>query len=358
MAGSVSSNVRPGRSMRAAMFEGVGRPLRIGERPAPAPGPGQLVLKVAYCGICGSDLHATGTESYGLALGATLGHEFAGEVAASGSPAFREGDRVTVLPLWACDDCAEAGACREGLGALCPRSRFLGLYGPAPGAYAEYVKVRAAQAMPLPEGVSLRDGALVEPLAVGAHAVAAAGPLAGARVLVLGAGPIGVAAAVMARLAGAAIVAASEPAVGRRERARRPGVAMLGPEAGDLARQFADAAGGPPDVIVDCVGKPGLLQQCIALSRPRGRIVVAGVCMGEDRITPRAAIRKELTVSWVLAYSREDFERVIWHMQSGEIDCDAIVSAVIGLDALPNMFEALRTPNNHLKVLIDPALAD
>ena len=344
--------------MKAAIFEGVGRQLRIGERPMPVPGPEELVLKVAYCGICGSDLHATDTESYGLALGATLGHEFAGEVVASRSPGFREGDRVTALPLWACDDCAEAGVCRDGLGALCPRSRFVGLYGPAPGAYAEYVKVRAAQAIRLPDGVSLRDGALVEPLAVGAHAVAAAGPIAGARVLVLGAGPIGVAVAVMGRLAGAAAVAASEPAAGRRERARRVGLPVLDPGAGDLARQFRDMAGGPPDVIVDCVGKPGILQQCIELSRPRGRIVVAGVCMGEDRMMPRAAIRKEVTVSWVLAYSREDFERVIRHIQAGEIDGDAIVSAVIGFGPLPELFEALRTPNDHLKVLIDPAHTD
>lgn len=84
---------------------------------------------------------------------------------------------------------------------------------------------------------------------------------------------------------------------------------------------------------------------------------MAGVCMGEDRITPRAAIRKGLTVAWVLAYAREDFERVIRHMEPGKIDCDATVSAVIGPDALPDMFEALRTPNDHLKVLIDPAPA-
>ncbi|MET4697274.1 (R,R)-butanediol dehydrogenase/meso-butanediol dehydrogenase/diacetyl reductase [Constrictibacter sp. MBR-5] len=345
------------REMRAAVFRGVGKPLAIAARDMPEAGPGELLLKVAYCGICGSDLHATDTESYGLALGATLGHEFSGEVVASGSADFRAGDRIAVNPIRACDDCASEGVCRDGLGALCPNSRFTGLFGPAPGGYAEYATVRAAQAIRLPDGVSLRDGALLEPLAVGAHAVAAAGPVEGSRVLVLGAGPIGVAVAIMARLDGAAHVAISEPAAGRRRRAAGAGVdPVLDPAAGDLARQFAAAAGRGPDVIFDCVGKSGLLQQCIELSGPRGRVVVVGVCMTEDRMIPRAALKKELAVRWVLAYTAEDFDRVVGHMRAGRIDGASLVSSVIGFADLPRVFEELRTPNDHLKVLIDPAL--
>src|SRR3546814_12886740 len=109
--------------MRAAIFRGVGSPLAIGERDMPEPGPGELLLKVAYCGICGSDLHATDTESYGLALGATPGHEFSREVVASGSSDFRPGDRVAVSPIRACDACAEEGVCRADRGAHCPNSR-------------------------------------------------------------------------------------------------------------------------------------------------------------------------------------------------------------------------------------------
>src|SRR3546814_6130112 len=102
--------------MSAAIFRGVGSPLAIGERDMPEPGPGELLLKVAYCGICGSDLHATDTESYGLALGATLGHEFSGEVVASGSSDFRPGDRAAVNPIRPCDHCAVEGVVRDEIG--------------------------------------------------------------------------------------------------------------------------------------------------------------------------------------------------------------------------------------------------
>ena len=341
--------------MKAAMFQGVGRPLAIGERPVPDAGPGELVLKVAFCGICGSDLHATEYESYGLAAGTVLGHEFAGEVVASGSAEWHVGDRVAAIPLWVCDDCVPGRDCREGLGPLCPHSRFIGLTAKAPGAYAEFVRIRAAQALRLPDKVSLRDGALLEPLAVGAHAVQAAGPLAGTKALVVGGGPIGLAVAIMARLGGAATVVVSEPSAVRRDYARRVGATeVIDPRAADVAEAFRAAAGDAPDVVFECVGAAGMLQHCLEQVRPRGRIVVVGVHMAEDRFFPRLGIRKEASIKFVLGYERADFARVLDHIDAGELDAGALVSSVIGLEEVPAVFEALRTPNEHVKVLIEP----
>ena len=345
--------------MRAAVFRGIGRPLAIEDRPEPAPEPGDLLLAVAACGVCGSDLHATEVPDYGLTAGTVLGHEFAGTVLESAAPGWAPGDRAAAIPFALCGDCEPAGACRDGLVPVCPRLRGLGFSPAAPGGYAERVRVRASQALRLPEHVALRDAALLEPLAVGAHAAALAEPLAGARALVLGAGPIGLAVAAMARLAGAGAVVVSEPGEARRARAAALGAtAVLDPAAGEARESFAAAAGGAPDLIFECVGMPGMLQRCVEIAPPHGRIVVVGVCMEEDRLRPRTAIRKELSLRFAFAYARADFETALRHLGSGAIRAGDLVTSVVGLDALPATFEALRRPGAEVKVLVDPTLRD
>ena len=342
--------------MRAAVFEGIGRPLVLRDQPEPAAGPGDLLVQVALCGICGSDLHATEVPDYRLAAGTVLGHEFAGTVLASGHPDWRPGDRLAVIPFAPCAECEPLGECRKGLAATCPGITGLGFSPKVPGGYAERVVIRAAQALRLPGAVGFEAGALLEPLAVGAHAVAMSDLPAGARVLVTGAGPIGLAVAALARLSGAGAVVVSEPGAVRRDRARRLGVtAVLDPAAAPLDAAFAAAAGGPPDIIFECVGIPGMLQRMIELAPPRGRITVVGVCMEEDRLRPRMAIRKELSLRFVLAYDRADFARVLRHVEAGEIRIADFVTDIIGLDALPEAFEALRRPGRQVKVLVDPA---
>ncbi|MDQ2803476.1 MAG: zinc-binding dehydrogenase [Pseudomonadota bacterium] len=341
--------------MRAATFKGVGIPLAVEDRPDPTPDDGELVLRIAYCGICGSDLHATQPGAFRIPEGTVLGHEFSGEIVHSKAADWHPGDRIAVVPIWECDECAHRGRCKDGLGVLCPKSRFIGLALDVPGAYAQRTKIRAAHALRLPDGVSLRDGALLEPLAVGAHAVERAGSLEGARVLVIGAGPIGLAVMISAKLAGAAAVVVTELNEGRRERARRLGAtAVIDPSAGPVGEAFAAIADNGPDVIFECVGVPGVLQQAIDLSGPRGRLVVVGVCMVNDTILPLACILKELQVGFVLGYTPADFERVLRAIEAGRISADALISAEIGLDELPDAFEALRTPTTQCKVLVRP----
>ncbi|TCZ50671.1 zinc-binding dehydrogenase [Roseicella aquatilis] len=342
--------------MRAAVFEGPGRPLALRARPDPVAGPGDLLLDVALCGICGSDLHATEVPDYRLQPGTVLGHEFAGTVIASGHPDWRPGDRAACIPFAPCAECEPAGECRRGLAATCPGVTGLGFSPQVPGGYAERVRIRASQALRLPAGVGFEAGALLEPLAVGAHAVAMSGMRPGARVLVTGAGPIGLAVMVMARLAGAGAVVVSEPGAARRDRAARLGAtAVIDPGAAPLEAAFAEATGGPPELIFECVGVPGMLQRMIEAAPPRGGIVVVGVCMEEDRLRPRMAIRKELNLRFVLAYGRADFTRVLRHVEAGEIRAADFVTDIVGLAALPETFEALRRPGTQVKVLVDPA---
>lgn len=339
--------------MRAATFEGAGKPMQIGRVADPTPGPEELVLRVRGCGICGSDLHVSQLAG-ALPNGAVLGHEFAGEVAAVGKDApggFREGDAVCSLPAIGCGRCAP---CLTGDVMGCASLRATG-FGDIGGAYAEYVLVGARETLRLPEAVSASDGALIEPLAVGLHALDEARLRSGEDVLVIGAGPVGLAIAMWARQLGARQVVVSDFVASRREMAGRMGAtALVDPAVEDVGEAYARATGRAPTTIFECVGVPGLLQQCIQLA-PRGaKIVVAGVCMQPDTIVPVAASMKSLCLQFVSYYRRGDFELALSMLGAGRIDPLPMVTDRIGLDALPDAFEALRTPEAQCKVIVEP----
>ncbi|MEZ5817870.1 MAG: alcohol dehydrogenase catalytic domain-containing protein [Hyphomicrobiaceae bacterium] len=350
-------------TVRALEFHETGQPLRVVARPGPEPGPGEVVLKVAYCGICGSDVHATEASASQVAPGTVLGHEFSGEVSQSADPDWQPGDRAIGVPLMPCSDCRPRGQCQDGLGILCPKNRIVGMSPEAPGGYAEYVRIHGRQLLRVPDGIALDAAALAEPLAVGAHAVRLAGQLLGRRVLVIGAGPIGLATTAFARRAGARDVVVSEIDATRRQRALRLGASsLIDPAAGGsidlgaggLAQSFRDLTGGPPDVVFECVGVPGMLAQAIDVAGIRGRIVVVGVCRHEDRILPRAAIRKELLLQFVLGYTAEDFRLSLDLLGSGAFDAGAMITGRVTFEELPAVFESLRHPNAHGKVLLEP----
>ncbi|WP_245624481.1 zinc-binding dehydrogenase [Belnapia moabensis] len=315
---------------------------------------GEIVLRVAYCGICGSDLHATEPSPSQVMAGTVLGHEFAGEVIESRAKGWAPGDRAIGIPVWPCDECRVEGECHERLGIHCPNSRILGMSPSVPGGYAEYVRIGGRQALRIPDGVDIQAAALAEPLAVGAHAVRMAGPLLGRRVLVVGAGPIGIAVVLFARSAGARDIVVSEINPIRRERAVSLGAtAGLDPSADPIDTAFRNLAGGPPEVLFECVGAPGLLQQCIELAAVRACVVIVGVCRSEDRLMPRRAVIKELRLQFVLGYVPEDFALALDLLRTK--GAAAMISRVIGFTELPDAFEALRRPNPYNKVLLDPS---
>lgn len=330
--------------MRAVVVAGPRR-LAVETVPDPTPEPGQAIVRVAACGICGSDLHVH--QGGWLPAGAIMGHEFCGEVveAAGGLAA---GERVCVLPALSCGRCVR---CRSGLGMYCAEQRALGL-GQAAGAFAEYVAIAPHHAVRLPAGIDDEHGALVEPLAVALHAVDVARLAAGERCLVVGAGPIGLALALWARLAGAVEVIVSERAAGRRALAEHVGATrVVDPAQGGLAE-----AVGPDgaDVVFEAVGAPGLVQECIQHARFRGRVVVVGVCIGPDQFQPATAVLKELELRFTMAYERRDFERTVDRIERGELRPGALVTDRIGLDGVPAAFEALERPAGRGKVLVRP----
>jgi (R,R)-butanediol dehydrogenase/meso-butanediol dehydrogenase/diacetyl reductase len=329
--------------MRAVVVAGPRR-LAVETVPDPTPEPGQAVVRVAACGICGSDLHV---HQLGyLPAGSILGHEFCGEVVeAAGGLA--SGERVCVLPALSCGRCER---CRTGLGMYCAEQRPLGL-GQAAGAFAEYVAIAPHHAVRLPQGIDDEHGALVEPLAVARHAVDVARLAPGERCVVVGAGPIGLALVLWARLAGAREVIVSERSPGRRALAEGIGARVVDPAAGRLAE-----AVGPDgaDVVFEAVGAPGLVQECIEHARFRGRVVVVGVCIGPDRFQPSSAVLKEVELRFTLAYERRDFERTLDHIARGTLRPAALVTDRIGLDGVPAAFEALEQPASSGKVLVRP----
>jgi (R,R)-butanediol dehydrogenase/meso-butanediol dehydrogenase/diacetyl reductase len=345
--------------MRAAVFREVGRPLAIETVPDPVPGPRELVVGVRAAGICGSDLHLTEvTDTSGgmtpLAPGAVLGHEFAGEVVALGRDAsarFRIGDRVTALPYIGCGSCL---ACLEGRGHRCPAVVSAGL-GKLPGAYAELVRVGAHETLPLPPEVDDRTGAMVEPLSVGLHAVERARLRPGDAVLVVGAGPIGLAVSLWCRFLGAAHVIASDLSAARADRAARMGAtAVVHAREQDVVAAVKRQCGRRPDVVFDCVGVPGSQQLAMDYAPAGGRIVIAGVCMQPDRVLPVKAITKELEVQYVFGYARRDFAFTIDMLARGRVDAAPMLSETVGWESFPAAFEALRADKTRVKVMLEP----
>jgi (R,R)-butanediol dehydrogenase/meso-butanediol dehydrogenase/diacetyl reductase len=338
--------------MKAAVFREVGKKLSIEEVPEPEPGDRDLVVEVRACGICGSDLHVSEL-SGALPAGAIMGHEFAGEVVEVGAEAradFEVGDRVCPLPYISCGRCA---ACLTGNGGHCPDIQAIGL-GQLPGAYAERIRVGARQTLHLPDAVSMREGALVEPLSVGLHAVAQVKLEPGAGVLVLGAGPIGLSTALWARFFGARTVAVSEKVAARLELAEKFGAThLIDASRQDVAAAFEEAAGRQPDVIFECVGVPGMLQQCITLAPMKGRVVVAGVCMQSDILVPVLAVLKEISFHFVLGYSRQEFQLTIDMLGRDRIRGEPMLTDSIGLAELPEAFEALKRPTSQCKVILE-----
>ena len=341
--------------MRAAVFREMSKPLSIEEAANPVPGAHDLILKVKNCGICGSDLHMTEPASImPLALGAIMGHEFAGEVIEVGSAVkglWKSGDRVAGFPFICCGDATPCLNLSYGRG-MCAKGMPVGL-GQSPGAYAEYVRIGSNGGYRLPDSVSFREGALVEPLAVGLHAVDMAKMERGATVLVIGAGPVGLATMLWAKFLGARHVIVSERAETRRAFAAKFGATDAIDPSGPLTPQVEKIAGSGPDIIFECVGVPGLIGQTMMEAPRGGKIVVAGVCQQPDTFMPLMGIVKELTLQFVLGDRPADFDYVIAMIASDRIDVADMITDIVDLDGLPGAFEALRKPSHQCKVMLE-----
>jgi threonine dehydrogenase-like Zn-dependent dehydrogenase len=370
--------------------------LEVVELPTPRPEPGQVLIDVLRCGICGSDLHArnhcdeladvareVGYEGFMRSQDSVvMGHEFCGQVVEHGprsGSSLPLGTTVVALPLL-----------RSG-GAV----RAIGLDAGAPGAYAEQMLVQEALTVPVPNGLPPQVAALTEPMAVAWHAVRRGEVKRRTVSVVIGCGPIGLSVICMLKAAGVRTVIASDLSAGRRELARacgadavvdpavesphcsaeRHGHLTTMPAAVDTALgameklrrlpvpwhhvwRAAEAVGATTPkspVIFECVGVPGVIDEVIAQAPLFSRVVVVGVCMGPDTIRPSMAINKEIDLRFVLGYTPKEFRDTLHMLAEGKVNAAPLVTGSVGLAGVEGAFSALADPGAHAKILVDPS---
>lgn len=335
--------------MKAAVYHRPGQPLAIENVMRPEPGANELMVKVHACGICGTDLHATQAPLEAPDEGIVLGHEFVGTIEAVGegvTGSWAVGDAVCSLPFIACGSC---DVCRVGRPFECADQKIIGT--DIAGGFAEYVVTGAAETVALPSGLSLETAVLTEPLAVGWHAVLEAKTSAADTVLVMGAGPIGLAVIVWCRYVGAKSIIVVEGNPARAQMAERLGATkQLNPDQ-DLGIELA-ALSFTPTVVFECAGVPGLIQKGIELVVSRGRIVIVGLFDGEDCFEPQLALVKQLRLIFAIAYTRDDFQHVIDALAEGRIDPTPMITRVVSLDEMPVAFESLKHANTDCKIVV------
>lgn len=337
--------------MRAAIFHGAGKPITIETVPDPSPAADELLVEVARCGICGSDVAMTAGTPFDYAVGRCFGHEFSGVVVAVGRKAgdWKVGDRVACMPKSGCGRCE---ACREGRLLFCPNGKGLG------EGFAEFVAAPARAAVRLPRTLSFSDGALVEPLACGVHALSEAGMRGGERVLVLGAGSMALAVVWWARRLGAASVVVASRSAHRRETCLAFGAdAVFSFDADDPA-ELERALGGAPHIVAECVGKPGMINLALEHVRLGGVVISMGMCAQTETVMPVALNFKEAKICFPLAYSAAEYERTVRALEAEGFQPEMMVSDILPLERLNASIEDLRAGAKMLKVHIDPRIRD
>jgi len=350
--------------VRAARFYGKGD-IRIEEVPEPKPREeDDVLLRVSYCGICGTDLHeylmgpiVTPTSPHpltGATLPQTLGHEFSATVAEIGSGVrdVAVGDRVAVMPAIVCGRCYY---CRRGMGHLCLNFACTGLSAET-GGLAGYALVKEYQVAVLPEEVSDLEGAVIEPASVAAYGVDRAGVTGGDVVLVTGAGPIGVLSAMYAAAVGAATVVIAEPNPNRAALASALQIGpVLDPTAEGFGEQLAQLTGGVGiDLAVECSGTTPGLASCIANTRRRGSVVQTGLHTKPATLDAMALAEKDLSLFGSWCYWTTDWPRIIRMVASGRYPIAKAVTAQIPLTGVVERgFDVLVDPQgDQLKVLV------
>ncbi len=335
--------------MKAAYYYG-NRTVRIGDCVPQAPGPGEVRIKVAYCGICGTDLHIfLGHMDRRVSVPQVIGHEMAGEIAEVGAKVqqWQPGDRVVVRPLAPCGSCP---ACRAGHSHICHNLKFLGI--DTPGAFQSSWTVPAYTLHRLPESLPLDKAAMIEPIAVACHDVRLGEVRPEDEVVVIGGGPIGTLIALVARHAGARVLV-SEINPFRVNLAREFGLEAVNPQETDLVALAEERTGGAgADVIFEVSGSAAGASVMTRLARTRGRIVVVAIFTEAPKVDLFRFFWRELKLYGARVYEPEDFERAIQLAASGALPLDRLISARRPLAELQSVFEEMQSGADLMKVLI------
>lgn len=315
------------------------------------PGAGEVKISVAYAGICGTDMHVYhGNMNTRVGNKRIIGHEMSGVVSATGSDVtdIKAGDRVTVRPVVPCGRCH---SCIAGNFHICPKLMFLGL--DADGAFQEEWIVPAETVHVLPDGLSLKTAAFIEPLAVACHDVKRGRVKAGDDVLITGGGPIGLLIALVARLKGASVVL-SEINSDRLEIARQMGINTINPEKENLVKAVLERTQGKgADILFEVSGARINIDVMTRVISPGGRIVIVAIFNRPEQVDLFQFFWKEIELLGARLYSAEDYKEAIEVLSRKEIDCDAMITDTFGLDRISEAFETLHNHAGAMKVLIE-----
>jgi len=331
--------------------------MELRDIPDPKSAAGEVVIQVAYCGVCGSDLHEFASQMPSMRAAGifqpVMGHEFTGIVSALGEGVngLSVGDPVVVHPGGPCGQCYY---CKSGATNLCAEQAGTGYR--KQGAYAERVAVRAKQAIRLPDKSSLERAALTEPLGVAIHSLNRGVLSAGETVFIAGGGPIGLLTVLAAKHREAGRIIVSEPAAARRGLALRLGADQAVDPANVASVQVREITDGLGcDLAIECVGIAPTMDDCLASTRRGGRIVVAGAFEQPYSVNLLNLLLQEHSIAGTFGYASE-FEEARDLIVSGTIDVSPLISRVVSLHDLPSAFEELTADRNRdQKVLVRPA---
>jgi 2-desacetyl-2-hydroxyethyl bacteriochlorophyllide A dehydrogenase len=337
--------------MQAAVFHGPDD-LRVEEVKRPSAGPGEVLLQVERCGICGTDSHIVRGHFPAPNLPLIIGHEFSGTVVEVGSGVTHvaPGDRATADINVSCGTCY---FCRHGNKLFCPYVRQLGVHDA--GGMAEFVAAPAANLYKLPDTMPFDHAAFIEPLACAIHGQDRIGVDVGERVLIIGAGPMGLAHVAMSRLHGAAQVIVSEPDPVRRERAHALGSDVeVDPLTGGLDEVMEATDGRGPDVVIEAVGSTRTYTQAIELVRRGGRVLAYGAAPADATIEVRPfdIYAKELTITGSYAGTYETWPKAIDLIASGRFNPNDVIDSVRPLTDVMQAIESLETDKSVVKVQV------
>ena len=336
-------------TISAAFYRG-DRQFTVETTQASPPAPGEVAVRIAYCGICGTDMHVFhGNMDARVGFERVIGHEMSGTIAAVGDGVggMAVGQKVVVRPLDHCGDCP---ACHAGHEHICHNLKFLGL--DTDGAMQEIWNVPAHTIHMLPDDIRMDHAALIEPVAVACHDVRLSRLQAGEDALVIGGGPIGVLVAMVARDAGARMVI-SEVNPHRLSIAGKLGFDTINPMETDLAAAIDERTGGKgADVVFEVSGTQPGVDAMTACAATRGRIVMVAIHAQKPEVDMFRFFWRELELVGVRVYEKEDYEKAIAIIAGGGVDADTVITDVSPLSEIQSAFESLDSSPTALKSLI------
>lgn len=341
--------------MKAIALNGV-KEFKLVDIDEPVSEPGRVLIAVKRSGICGSDIHYW---DLGEPKGMVMGHEFAGTVLDPGNRRdLKFGDKVTALP---CTPCGKCESCLTGNTQRCPHvwDEGIGLSLKYPGGLTSKISVREDMVMKLPDNVSFEQGALVEPMAVGLHAAHLANIKVGDRVLVIGAGIIGLMSGYFAKREGASYVAISETNKARGQNTTKLGVAdgWFDPRTPDLIPKLVDATRGGFDVVLDCVGNSHSVADALTLIKSGGTIVNVGVSMKPIEFPVLSLMMKEVKFRGCMAYNKDEFATCIELIARNQFEPLKFISAIVGLGSVQISYQRLTSGTDPaVKIMVDPSI--